>query len=131
MADMNFQNKNKGETGDQSRFDTGAISEKASNVAASVADQAKSMAASVADKARSAASDLGERASDVASSLGQQAQNVAHRVQDTWDSGKHYVEERGFQGMGEDLTSLIRRYPVAALCTGLCLGFFVGRSLRD
>src|SRR5207249_715535 len=97
--------------------------------------KAKDIASSAVDTVKSTAADLKDKAGDIACSVKEQAQNVAsdvaNRVSDTWESGAHYVQERGLQGMGEDVSGLIRRYPVAAVCVGLCLGFFLARSMRD
>jgi hypothetical protein len=38
------------------------------------------------------------------------------------------VQDRGVQGLSEDLTGLIRRYPVPALLIGLGIGYVLGRS---
>ncbi len=46
------------------------------------------------------------------------------------DSGGQYLETKGLQGAGEDLTNLIRRNPVPALLIGVGIGFLLARMLK-
>src|SRR5437773_12251868 len=131
----NMSNFNQGGTtnprfgaGSTGRPDGGtSVTEKAKDTASGVTEKAKDMASSAVETVKSSVSDLKDKAGDIACSIKDQAQHVAsdvaNRVSDTVESGSHYVQERGIQGMGEDVTGLIRRYPVAAVCVGLCLGF--------
>jgi len=57
--------------------------------------------------------------------LGTAAQTVAGGIRETG----RYLEERGLSGMGEDLTNVIRRYPVASVLVGIGVGFLIGRTL--
>jgi hypothetical protein len=49
-------------------------------------------------------------------------------VTDTAAGAGTYLQDRGVQGLSEDLTGLIRRYPVPALLIGLGIGYVLGRS---
>src|SRR5438128_1168413 len=129
----NMSNYNMGESTNPSRFASDsirkagetatAVTEKAKETASGVAERAKDMASSAMDTVKSSVADLKDKAGDIASSIKDEAQcvasNVAGKVSDTWETGTHYVQERGIQGMGQDVTGLIRRYPVAAVCVGL------------
>jgi uncharacterized protein YjbJ (UPF0337 family) len=129
---------------------------KAQEAAGSAADRAREAASSVADKARQAASTVSEKASEAASAAGQKADDAAcavgNRMQslagtirekmphegmmgsatstvaDTLERGGRYLQEEGFSGMAEDLTTLIRRHPIPALLVALGLGFIIARS---
>jgi uncharacterized protein YjbJ (UPF0337 family) len=80
-----------------------------------------------------AAQDVASRVTETAGTAATKAQEVAGAaattVTDTAAGVGSYVQDRGVQGLSEDLTGLIRRYPVPALLIGLGIGFVLGRSL--
>jgi uncharacterized protein YjbJ (UPF0337 family) len=92
--------------------------EKSAGVAATVTSTAHAVASSVAETAGTAAS----KAQEIAGA-------AAAAVTDTVAGAGPAVREKGVQGLSEDLSGLIRRYPVPALLIGLGLGFVLGRSL--
>ena len=57
--------------------------------------------------------------------------SAASAVADTLESSGRYLEESGLSGIGEDLTSMIRRNPVPALLVGIGLGFLIARATRS
>jgi hypothetical protein len=110
----------------------------------SVADKAKDIASNVADKAKEAACGVGARAEDATHAVGSGMQSLAGTVRDklpqsgmlgsagsTLASGLEntgrYLQEGGLKGMGEDLTSMIRRNPLPAMLIGIGLGFMLAR----
>jgi hypothetical protein len=97
----------------------------------SVVDKAKDIASSMAEKAQDVASAAKQKVSDVASAVGHKAERAASSVTDTFQSGTHYVQEKGFSGMADDLTDLIRRNPIPSLLIGFGAGFLLARSMRD
>jgi hypothetical protein len=107
-----------------SRFDTGSIGKTAQDTMSGLKDKAQNLASQATEQARGAVGVISERASEI----GQQA---AQRVGETWEAGRHYVEERGVSGMANDVGELIRKYPLPAVLLGLCTGFFIARSMRD
>lgn len=127
MAHSNFPQK--GDLG--GRFDTGALGKGVQEGATALKDKAEGLAATAAEKARGAVDAVGEKAGEIASAIGEQAQQAAATVSDTWEAGKHYVEERGLQGMASDVSEIIRRYPLPSVLLGLCAGFLIARSMRD
>jgi vacuolar-type H+-ATPase subunit H len=148
MANMENFPQNKG----TSRFDTGSLGrqegsaaamtekakdaassliDKARDTASSVADQAKDTFSSVSDKARDFASSVSEKTSDVAHSISQQAGQVASRVNDTYESSRDYIQDRGLTGISADVTDIVRRNPLPALLLGLGVGFLIARALRE
>jgi gas vesicle protein len=115
------------------------------------------MASDAADKARQTASSVSERAQDLASSASEMASNAGKRISDTvshlaeniqstagdlrqrvpqavaegMDSAGRYLQEEGFSGIAEDLTTLIRRNPIPALFVGIGIGFLLARITRS
>jgi uncharacterized protein YjbJ (UPF0337 family) len=79
-----------------------------------------------------AAQDVASRVTEAAGTAAAKAQEVAGAaaatVTDTAAGAGSYVQDRGVQGLSEDLTGLIRRYPVPALLIGLGIGYVLGRS---
>jgi len=115
-----------------------------------VADQAKDMASNASKGAANVGSYLEGKAGDATSAisgglkaagdairqnaphdgrLGQASAAVAQSLSDTGD----YLEREGLQGIGKDLTCLIKRNPIPSLLLGIGLGFLVARatSSRD
>jgi ElaB/YqjD/DUF883 family membrane-anchored ribosome-binding protein len=84
---------------------------------------------STVENLKEAASSVVEKVQDTASNIGQKAQDAASSVVDTWEASRHYVEERGLEGMFQDVTNVIRRNPIPALCIGFGLGFLLGRTM--
>jgi hypothetical protein len=99
------------------KIETGAseIGQKAEQAVGSVGGEMKALAGTIRSKAPEGGL-LGSAASEVAGTL---------------ESGGAYLQERNIKGMGEDLTNLIRRYPVQAILVGLGVGFLVGQALRS
>jgi hypothetical protein len=56
---------------------------------------------------------------------------TTNRVADTLESAGSYLEDRNIDGMLEDLTGMIRRYPVQVLLAGIALGFLLARKRRS
>lgn len=72
----------------------------------------------VRDNAESAMHTVGEYA-------GQVGDKVQHWAEDAYDAAGHYAKD-----FGQELTSLVRRYPVPALLVGFSLGLLLGRAVR-
>jgi len=56
--------------------------------------------------------------------------NAGHTVGSKLEAGGHYLEDRGLKGIGDDVTSMIRRHPVPALLIGVGIGILVARLFR-
>jgi hypothetical protein len=48
----------------------------------------------------------------------------------TLEQGGEYLEHEGLSGISKDLTNVIRRNPIPALCIGIGLGFILARAMR-
>jgi hypothetical protein len=118
------------------------------SVASHMGEQAKDKAAEAGTKAKEmageAASYVGKKAEDASSMVGGRMKDLAgtirdnspggamgaatSRVADTLESGGRYLEEHGLQGIGEDMTTLIRRNPIPAVLVGIGIGFLFARA---
>jgi ElaB/YqjD/DUF883 family membrane-anchored ribosome-binding protein len=130
---------------------------KAQEAASTVSHKAHEAGSAAAHRAQEAASTVGHRAQELASSAGQKVedakssvasgmsslasqlrQNAPHEgmlgsasgaVADRLQAGSRYLQDSNLQDMGEDFTSMVRRYPVASLLVGFGAGFLVGMML--
>jgi ElaB/YqjD/DUF883 family membrane-anchored ribosome-binding protein len=121
-----------------------AIGEKAREAASSVAGSAKDLTHKAADLA----SNAGHQAEEAVSSVGGQMKNLAGtirekaphegmlgsaaaRVADTLETSGRYLQEENLKGMANDLTALIRQYPIQAILVGMGVGFLFARATRS
>jgi ElaB/YqjD/DUF883 family membrane-anchored ribosome-binding protein len=111
-------------------IDTGA--EKAKNLTDSAANQAREaqnqgggMMDTVKDKAESALHAAGDYAHQARDLAGQAADRVQHWAEDAYEHAGHYAKD-----FGQELSTLIRRYPVQALLVGFGVGLLLGRVVR-
>jgi ElaB/YqjD/DUF883 family membrane-anchored ribosome-binding protein len=58
--------------------------------------------------------------------IGTAATTVADKLQ----AGGRYLEGHGLQGVGRDLTSVVRHYPIQAVLVSFGLGCLLGLMLR-
>jgi len=116
------------------RYDkkTGDMAEHVQDMASNVADKAKDMASNVADKAKQVAGTVTDKADSAVSSAGSGIQNLAGQIRDrgpqsgvlgsatstvasTLENTGKYLEEQGVTGMADDLTNMIKQYPIPAV----------------
>jgi len=144
---------------DKGREGASSLSEQAKDAASSAAQKTSDAAWGATQKAKDVASSVGQSASDLASNVGQKAEdatssvggsmrslagtlreNMPHEgmlgsassaVAETLDRGGRYLQEEGLQGVGEDLSNLIRRNPIPAVLIGIGVGFLIARSMRS
>lgn len=98
---------------------------------------ARDVARSAVDKADSATSSAGESISNFGESvrdrgpkegyLGAATRTVASGIESTGD----YLANKGISGMGEDMVSVLRSYPIATLLVGVGIGFLLAKSMRS
>lgn len=146
MADVMTSAKNKvQEMGNSAAQAANTAAENVRQAASSAAEQVKNYADSAAKGAANAGSYLDARAGDATAAiggglraagdairqnaphegrLGQASSAVAQSLSDTGE----YIEREGLQGIGNDLTCLIKRNPIPALLLGIGLGFLVARA---
>jgi hypothetical protein len=121
----------------------GAAKEAASNLG----QQAREAASSAADKAREYAGKAGDKAEDTLHSVGQGMTSLAGTlrqnapqggplasaagtVAEQLDAGGRYLREHDFGDIGEDLSNVVRRYPIASLMCVFGVGVLMGSALR-
>jgi hypothetical protein len=110
--------------------------EAASSIATSAGQQASEFASNVGQKAESATHSLGGEMKSLASTLRSKAPSegvigaAASEIAGCMEASGQYLEQNDFNRMAEDLTGLVRRYPVQAICAGMAVGFLLGRSMR-
>lgn len=134
---------------DKAQDTASGMMETARDTASSVADKAREVARDVASgvgqRVSDTASQVGHRADEAVSSVGGGIKSLAGSIRehgphsgkmgsastgvaDTLDKAGRYLEEQGLSGIGEDLTSLVRRNPIPALFIGIGIGFLVARA---
>ena len=126
----------------------GGVMETAKNVAGTVADKARDAASSVASGVGTAASFVGQKAEDCTEAVGHGMRNLGSTIKDkgpesgvlgsatstvggALESAGEYLEEEGLSGIGRDITNMVRRYPFAALCVGISMGYLLARATRS
>jgi len=137
-----------GQAYDKAKDVAGQAYDKAKDIAGQAYDKAKDTASSVGHMVGNAASSVGQSADNLTSSAGTQLKNLGDTIREkaphegmmgsasqavanTLRDGGRYLEEAGLSGIGEDLTTLIRRNPVPAVLVGIGIGFLMGRMLRS
>ncbi|QDU29689.1 hypothetical protein ETAA8_48040 [Anatilimnocola aggregata] len=111
-----------------------------------VADMSKNVASSVKHGAEQAASYVGHRAVDAKSAIGSslksageslrsaapQEEDMMHSaacsVAETLENTGKYIEEQGFSGMAEDMTTMIKRNPIPAVLIAAGVGFLLAKA---
>lgn len=155
-SSVGHQAKDLGSSVGQQAKDLGSsVGQQAKDTASSLQEKASSTLSSVRDKgqdllegAKDTASSLQSRADDAVSSMGGQLKTLAGRlrqnvpqqgmmgsaaesVASTLESGGSYLEEHDLRDMAEEVTTLVRTYPIPAVMVGVGLGFLLGRTLRS
>jgi ElaB/YqjD/DUF883 family membrane-anchored ribosome-binding protein len=121
--------------------------DKIKDLGSQVADKAKEAASSVSEMASHAATNLGKKADELTETAGTNVRHLgdrieeqgphggmlgqaSHTVADTLRSSGRYMEEARLSGMADDMTNMIRRNPMTAVCIGVGIGFLLGRAMR-
>src|SRR5438270_12211914 len=129
-----------------------AVTDKSKELAAAVAQaaggMAKDAASAVAQRAGDAASTVGRTAEDATSAFGGNIESLGHTLREkaphdgmlgtascavagTLESSGRYIKEQGLTGIGEDLNTLIHRYPMQSVLIGIGIGFGMARFTRS
>jgi len=133
---------------DRAHGDESALAAKAKEAGCSAVEKTKNMASSVVQNLEDAASTIGHKAEGAVDSVGGGMNSLASTIRQnapahgvlgsaaagvasSLESGGAYLQEQNLHGMAEDLTSLIRRYPIQALLVVVGVGFLVGRASRS
>jgi ElaB/YqjD/DUF883 family membrane-anchored ribosome-binding protein len=65
---------------------------------------------------------------DTMRKTGEAADQVKQRTAEAAGQVRHYLEERSLPEMVDDMTALIRRYPIQSLLVGAAFGMLLGRK---
>lgn len=112
------------------------VGQRASEMASHAGKHASEMASNLGEKAEGAVTSVGERMSSWGESLRQSAPHegtlgsAASSVAGTLESGGRYLQEHDFSDMAEDVTAVVRRYPIQALLAAFGVGLFFGMTSR-
>ncbi len=144
-----------GNLGQQAQQAATGVTERAKETASSMTDKAKDMASNVAGSAQDlarrageAASNLGSRAEDAMSGVGSQMENLAGTLREKaphegmlgtaassvasgLEAGGRYLQQHDFADIADELTGMIRRYPIQAVLVGIGVGFLFARATRS
>ena len=122
------------------------LADKANEAGKFVADNAKTLASSAMHKAEDAAGYVGKCAEDSRSTVGGSIKSMADSIRSaapqdsgmmhdaagsfasTLESAGKYIEEQDFSHMAEDMTNMIRRNPIPAVCIAAGIGFLLARA---
>lgn len=138
------QSQDQGSTMDRARDMASSAMEKAQGLASSATEQAQNLMS----QSRDIAGNLGEKAGQALSSVGEQihtlASNLRERVPqegmlgsaaamvaDGLETGSQYIQQQNFDDMMEDVSTVIRRYPIQSVLIGMGVGFLVAKTLRS
>ena len=124
-----------------------AVAQTLQGVASDVGHKAQEWAANVANKAQETASAAVDKTNDGIAAVGHQMNTLGGRVReaapqngaigsaattvaDTLQAGGRSLEGHGLQDMGNDITSVVRHYPIQSVLVGFGLGCLLGMMLR-
>jgi ElaB/YqjD/DUF883 family membrane-anchored ribosome-binding protein len=127
--------------------DTNTIRSNVQDAASQAGQAVQQGATTVAEKAQELASNAGKRVEEATAALGERVQNMAGTIREhgpregrlgsatetvagSLDSAGRYLREEGLAGMADDLTEIIRRNPIPAICIGVGFGFLLAQLMR-
>jgi len=112
------------------------LADKARQTASNVADKSRESATAVKDRADDALSTVGQKMSHLAGTIRENApregmlSNAASSVAQNLQSGGRYLQEHGLDDMGQDVTHLVRQYPLQSLLMSFGIGCLLGMTFR-
>jgi len=117
------------------------------NLGSQAKDAASSAISSAKQAAQETASQIGQKAEGAATSLGKGMESLAGTIRESgpregmlgtaatelancMETSGRYLEQHDLTRMTEDLTGLVRRYPIQGVLVGIGVGFLVGCCTR-
>lgn len=86
-----------------------------------------------ADRANGALSAVGEKISSVAETIRKRSPQAvapaANMVADTLEQGGDYLSDRGISDIADDVTDVVKRYPMRSMWAGIGIGFLLGSAI--
>lgn len=122
------------------------VGRKAEDAASFVGRKAENATLYVGHKAEDAACYVGQKTGDASAAVGSGLRSLGDSVRsggpeggmaggatsavaDSLESSGRYLQEEGLKDMVEDISSLIRRYPIPALVIGAAAGYLAGKAM--
>jgi len=124
-----------GDVKDAAREAASNLGQRASEVASNLGERAQNLASTATDRAEDAMSAMGQGMSTLAGRLRESVPQegmlgtAAGSVAGTLEAGGRYLQEHDINDIGEDLSRLVRQYPIASLCAVFGIGFMLGKTL--
>lgn len=112
------------------------LTDKARQTASNVADKARDTASNVKDHADDALTTVGQKMTHLAGTIRENAPregmlgNAASTVAQNLHTGGRYLQENGVDDMGQDVTKMVRQYPVQSLLMSFGIGCLLGMTFR-
>jgi cell division septum initiation protein DivIVA len=136
-----------GEAAERAQQSASSTAQRAQDLASNVTQQAKDVASNVAGKAQEYASTAANKAEDALSSVGDRMSSWGHQLRETapregvlgstassvagtLESGGRYLQQHGFNDMTDDLSAVVRHYPIQSLLLAFGIGCFLGMASR-
>jgi len=134
---------------DKTKDAAGTIAERAKDAASTIADKARdatsSLTHNVTEGASHLASTASHKADDAVAATGSGMQSLAsslrqntpdegmlgsasNQVADSLERGGKYLQEQGLSGMADDLSEMVKRYPIGAMLVGVGIGYILARA---
>lgn len=113
-----------------------SVSQKAGEMYGDAKAKAQEYGSAAAEKVSGAGTAMGNKMSSMAGSLRESAPSqgvigsAAQSVAGGLDAAGSYLQEKDFDHMAQDVTNLIRRYPVQSLLIGVGIGYLFSRRSR-
>jgi hypothetical protein len=123
------------ETKGQTVTDTAQnMAQSASQTMSDVKNKAQELGSTMTDKAGNATTSVGQGMSSLAGTIRQKAPSegmvgsAASTVANQLEAAGSYLQDSNFDNMTQDLTEVIRRYPLQSLVIGFSLGYLWARN---
>jgi uncharacterized protein YjbJ (UPF0337 family) len=115
----------------------GVYGDRMGGAVATMTAKARELGATAASKANDAAPVFGAKVGTLAGMIREKTpregkvSTTANKVANGLESASYYLQEKRFEHIGEDLSVLVRRYPIQSILIGFGLGFLLaGRGKR-
>jgi ElaB/YqjD/DUF883 family membrane-anchored ribosome-binding protein len=138
------QGKGRSSQGSEKKSQEQSLSENVQQTASSVTEKAQELwenrgetAAQIQERAGQALSSVGEQMKHLAGTLRERAPqegmvgSAASVVANTLESGGSYLQEQDLSEMVEDVSTVIRRYPIPSVLVGVGIGFLLAKTFRS
>ena|SRR5437879_5358762 len=128
-----------------------SVKDKSKELAAAMAQAAGDMASTAAHRTKDAAARvvrrIGDKAEETTSAVGTGIESLGHSIREqgpqegvmaaassavagTLENSGRYLQQQGLEGIGQDVTKMIRRYPIQSVLIGIGIGFLLARTIR-